>query len=183
MDIFTIANKIKDFIVFLKEFLWNLPWGGILSALKVLAVIASILLLVGIIYIFFVLKLIDRFKRILDIAINPRTLPKKKLAKKWEKIAKRLEVGNEAELKLAVIEADKFFDDILKKIGLHGSDMGERLRKINVSQISNINDIWSAHKVRNNIVHQTGYKLTAVDAQKSVEAYKKGLGELEALWK
>ncbi len=47
--------------------------------------------------------------------------------------------------------------------------------------MANIDDIWSAHKIRNNIVHDVDYKLINIDAEEAVGAYKKALEELEVL--
>ncbi len=181
MDIFSIVDKIKEFFLFAKDFLISLPWPEIILILKLILIIISIFLFIGIIFIIFGLRVIYRIKRVLALVTIPRYLPKKKLTKKWSRIEKRLGLGQEAELKLAVIEADKFFDDILKRIGYFGKDMGERLKKINPGQMANINDIWSAHKIRNNIVHDVDYKLNSVDAERAIRAYKKALEELEVI--
>jgi len=181
MDIFSIADKIKDFFLLAKDSLISLPWPKIVVVLKSIFTVISFLLFIGVIFVIFGLRVIYRTKRTLRLLVIPHHLPKKKLVKKWGQIEKRLESGQEAELKLAVIEADKFFDNILKKIGYFGKDMGERLKKINPGQMVNINDIWSAHKIRNNIVHDVDYKLISVDAERAVGAYKKALEELEVL--
>lgn len=181
MDVFSIVDKIKDFFLLVKDSLISLPWPEIISILKSILVVISFLLFIGIIFVILGLRVIHRTKRALKLLVIPHYLPKKKLVKKWGRIEKRLELGQEAELKLAVIEADKFFDDILKRIGYLGKNMGERLKKINPGQMANINDIWSAHKIRNNIVHDIDYKLTSVDAERAIGAYRKALEELEVL--
>ena len=181
MDAFQIADKIKEFFFGSKDFFISLPWPGIIVVLKSILVFLSFLLFIGIIFVIFGLNTVYKIKRALSFFVAPKYFPKKKLAKKWNRIEKRLESNQEAELKLAVIEADKFFDNILKRIGYFGKDMGERLKRINPSQMTNINDIWTAHKIRNNIVHDIDYKLIVVDAQRAVKAYKKALDELEAL--
>jgi len=181
MDIFQIADKIKEFFLLVRDFFIQLPWPEIIAVLKTICVIVAFLLFAGIIFVIFGLNTIYKIKRALSFFVAPKYLPKKKLAKKWNRIEKRLESNQEAELKLAVIEADKFFDNILKRIGYLGKDMGERLKRINPSQMTNINDIWTAHKIRNNIVHDVDYKLIVVDAQRAIDAYKKALDELEVL--
>jgi len=163
-----------------KNWLVSLNWQEIISIAKVAAIVVSALLFVGIIDLIIKLNFISRMKEAGKLLMTPSRLSKKAI-RKWNKIEKRLNSGQEAELKLAVIEADKFFDDILKRCGYQGKDMGERLRQINASQIANIDDIWSAHKIRNNIVHNADYKLSSVDAERAVRAYKKALEELEVL--
>lgn len=180
MDVFQIVNTIKEFFISIKDFLVSLNWQEIVSVLKVISAVLSVLFFIGIVYLIIKLNLIFKAKNASRLLMVHSYLPKK-TGKRWAKIEQRLESGQEAELKLAVIEADKFFDDILKRIGYLGKDMGERLKKINFSQMANIDDIWSAHKIRNNIVHDADYKLTSVDAEKAIGAYKKALEELEVL--
>ncbi len=181
MDIFQIVDTIKDFFLIVKDSLISLPWSKIVAVLKSISVVISFLLFIGIIFAILGLRVIHRTKRALKLLAIPHYLPKKKLVKKWGQIEKRLESGQETELKLAVIEADKFFDDILKRIGYLGKDMGGRLKKINPSQMANIDDIWSAHKIRNSIVHDVDYKLIVIDAERAVGAYRKALEELEVI--
>ena len=166
MDIFQRVNTIN--------------WQEIIFVSKIVLTIISILLFVGIVILVIKLKVISKLKESGKLLIVQSHTPKK-LTKKWNKIEKRLKSGQEAELKLAIIEADKFFDDILKRSGYLGKDMGERLKKINSSQMANIDDIWSAHKIRNNIVHDVDYKLTGSDTEKAIRTYKKALEELEVL--
>lgn len=180
MDIFQIAKTIKKIFILVKDYLVFHNWSAIISVLKIVFLIVSILLFIGIIELIIKLNIVSRVKEAGRLLIIPRHIPKK-LSKKWVKIEERLESGEETELKLAVIEADKFFDDVLKKCGYLGKDMGERLKKVSASQISNIDDIWQAHKIRNNVVHDVDYKLTAVDAEKAIKSYRKALEELEVL--
>jgi len=59
------------------------------------------------------------------------------------------------ESKLAVIEADKLADMILKKAGVKGESMAERLRGVEkLIDRSVYQRMWEAHKVRNELVHE-----------------------------
>jgi len=102
----------------------------------------------------------------------------KKTAGKWHKIAERLKKGQENEYKLAFIEADEMLDNSLEKMGYQGASLGQRLEQIKVETISNIEDVWKAHKIKNNIVHDPNYKLTLDQAKKALNIYQKALHEL-----
>jgi hypothetical protein len=72
------------------------------------------------------------------------------LTKIWEDIEKM-------EPKMAIIEADKLVDVILKKAGIAGNTMAERLRKVQkLVQRPIYSGMWEAHKLRNHIVHEVG---------------------------
>lgn len=101
--------------------------------------------------------------------------------KKWEKILARLDNGDEANLKLAVIEADNLFDGILKQMSLPGKDMGERLLQFEKQELKSINLVWEAHRLRNFIVHEPTAPLSRAQAEQAIKAYEAALKELEYL--
>ncbi len=105
----------------------------------------------------------------------------KRLLKEWNKIKGRLDVGSEAEYKLAVIEADSALDEILKKMAYAGDTLGEKLSKISPAVIPNIEELQEAHKIRNNIVHDPDYRLNLNEAKKAISMYEKSLTELGAI--
>jgi len=104
----------------------------------------------------------------------------KKSEEKWHKITERLNSNQENEYKLAFIEADEVLDEALKKMGYEGASLGERLEQIKAETVSNIDDVWKAHKIKNNIVHDPDYKLERGQVEKALDIYKKALHELEA---
>lgn len=99
----------------------------------------------------------------------------------WNTIVQRMATMREAEYKLAIIEADKLFDELLKSMGYKGKDMGERLQQVTPDQLSNISAIWRSHKVRNFISHDTKYHLTFSEAQQAVKNYEDAFVELGVL--
>lgn len=65
------------------------------------------------------------------------------------------------EAPLSIIEADKLVDNVLKKAGMRGESMGERLRASEKLVPHNAyNDMWEAHKVRNRLVHEIDHQYT-----------------------
>ncbi len=103
----------------------------------------------------------------------------KKTFKQWAKISKRLEAKKEAEYKLAIIEADSLLNDILEKMGYKGEMIGERLKQLDSTALPNVEELWQAHKTRNNVVHDPDYHLTFDQAKKTVAIYEKALRDLE----
>lgn len=105
----------------------------------------------------------------------------KKIVKRWHKIRERLDLPSESEHKLAIIEAEGLLDEILKRMGFPGQTIGERLKQITPIQLGNIEEIWEAHKIRNNIVHDPDYRLSREEAKKAFEIYERALTNLEVL--
>lgn len=100
--------------------------------------------------------------------------------KKWQKAKARMEKGWEPEAKLAIIEADKLLDNLLQRMGYAGESLGERLKQLDESMLPNINQVWEAHKIRNNLVHDPNYKLSSESAQRAIAVYEQAFKHLEA---
>ena len=88
----------------------------------------------------------------------------RRMVKKWQKIQARLETANEAEYKLAVIEADGMLNDILLRMGFRGETLGDKLKTLTTSIIPNLSEVTEAHQTRNSVVHNPDYQLTSKEA-------------------
>lgn len=75
----------------------------------------------------------------------------------------------------AVLDADKLLDYALGKKGLVGS-LGEKLKK-GGHLFSDINGVWSAHKLRNRIAHELS-QIPDNEISRGLSLYKKALKDL-----
>ena len=150
--------------------------------LKILFIFIS-LVLVGLIY--SILKKTDWLKHIYgqDFAEfgSFRALEAIGFVKKWKRVKARLGKGWESEAKLGIIEADQLLGDLLKRMGYAGQSLGERLKQLDKEKLPNIEQVWEAHKVRNNLVHDSNYKLSLAKAEQTLDIYSKAFKHLEAL--
>jgi len=153
--------------------------------IQIIAGVSSWIMFVLIMY--FAIKTEFWQKKIYNIFIGFRKLPEVdtdhslKVTREWENILKRLEANDEANHKLAVIEADKLLDTVLKKLTIPGSTMGERLKAISVSQLPSIDNVWKVHKLRNHLVHTSEFVLTDNKAKQAITIYKQAFIELKVL--
>ncbi len=174
-QIINVTSSIESYITNIGDSAWvaDIKWLG-----------GFIVLIFGGLVILLIVKL-QIFDKWLKMARNfwvAKSLPPKKyLNKSWQNILSRLEKNDEANLRLALIEADNLFDDLLKKMGLSGESMADRLKLLDSSKISNIEEIWRAHKLRNTIVHNYEYPIVSNEIRFGVKAYEKALQELEFL--
>ncbi|MBP6041761.1 hypothetical protein KA529_01940 [Candidatus Saccharibacteria bacterium] len=97
--------------------------------------------------------------------------------KNWQRV-KSIASGSEPQF--AIIEADKVFDQVLKQRGFRGETMGDRLRSAKPS-LKNNNAVWSAHKLRNRLVHETEVKVSKKEVSSALASFEKGLRSLGAL--
>jgi len=100
--------------------------------------------------------------------------------KKWEQAKQRLKKEWEAEWKLAIIEADKLLDDLLQRMGYTGGSLGERLDQLDTEIMPNIEEVWTAHKIRNGIVHDPNYALDLKRAKNLMRIYEEAFNYLGA---
>ena len=76
----------------------------------------------------------------------------------WKNISILISQKNPSSLKNALINADKTLDNALRDM-VDGETMGDRLK--NSERMFNrdlYNKIWEAHKIRNNLVHESGFE-------------------------
>lgn len=103
-----------------------------------------------------------------------------KIQNRWSEIELQMKKGGPSNFRQAVIEADKLVDYALQQLGVPGQTMGDRLKAAN-GRFSNINDVWSAHKVRNQLVHEIDRELLSFEVNKVIARFKRALTDLGVL--
>ncbi|MFH1129238.1 MAG: hypothetical protein V1686_00680 [Patescibacteria group bacterium] len=157
-----------DFGASVFDFFKSYKFKEIIFTLKTISFILTLILLAIIIYVFIKSNSLNKAKTITD---NKKSVfKKKKTQKKWIKIEKRFNSGIEANYKLAILEADNFYDECLKILGYESE-----------KNLSNVDEIKKAKKIKNRIVEDSGFMLTTEDTKNSLDAYKKGLTELNVI--
>ena len=104
---------------------------------------------------------------------------KRKYAYRWQQIEKRLESENPSHYKVAVLEADRFADEVLQHVGYEGSNMGERLASLTPAQFVRIEDLKEAHAIRNKIVHEEDFTLERDEARRILAIYEDFFKDVE----
>ena len=136
---------------------------------KIIFIVISVIFLAFIIY--FSLK--TTYLRLLLIenvenSLSWKDYGQSKVLKKWKKIKKRLKKDSHLEHKLAVVEAAKLLEDILKKMGENEISLADKLRELEI------------HNIYKEIAEDPDYKLTKTEAEEVIEILEKSLKELEA---
>lgn len=81
------------------------------------------------------------------------------------------------DMRLAIMDADKLLDHALYLKGFRGN-MGAKLKKSG-GLFKNLNKLWAAHKVRNNIAHQINYQVNEKTYKSSMLAFKQAFKDLD----
>ena len=97
------------------------------------------------------------------------------------KIENSLKKENEASYAMTIIEGDKLLDKALCEMGVPGRTMGDRLKKVGKEKFSELNAVWHAHKLRNQIAHESDFHPEFRQAQHALNTYKQALKDLGAI--
>lgn len=111
---------------------------------------------------------------------GPAPLDIEKYRKRWLTIEQELNKTEPSSYHLAILNADKLLDQALKERGVKGETMGERMKTAREIW-SNANAVWYAHKLRNQIAHESDVKIGYDDARRALAAFKQALKDMGAI--
>jgi len=108
---------------------------------------------------------------------NLNKVDREMVAKQWDGVE---ELFNQNRYKEAILEADKTFDFVLKRMNIKGATLGERLKNTK-SFLKNYHNTWEAHKIRNRLVHEVDFEVSTKQAKWAIEEFKKTIKSLNVL--
>jgi hypothetical protein len=101
----------------------------------------------------------------------------RELAGHWSQVTALLE--NPATEGMAISEADKLLDAAFRALGLPGDRMSDRLRAAEGRLGRSLsNEVWRAHKLRNQLAHEVGAQLAPGQARVAVRTFEAALRAL-----
>lgn len=98
----------------------------------------------------------------------------------WLKITNAFKTDDAMTFGMTVINADKLVDKALQELGTAGKNMGERM-KASGPRFSNLNGFWAAHKLRNQIAHETNFQVSANQVKGALAQFKQALKDVGAI--
>lgn len=110
-------------------------------------------------------------------------LDKDLIRRRWREINDLMNQGKPSTYKVAVMDADKLVDYVLKaKVGSAGT-MADRLKKSKglFRSYYDYQNLWEAHKMRNRMVHDAEHEIYPAEVKKVISYFEKALKELQAL--
>jgi len=99
------------------------------------------------------------------------------ILRKWKEVEALME---EKKYRDAVLEADKTLDFAMKRMHIAGETFAKRFKKAENS-IGRTEEVWLAHKMRNQLVHDIDFEITAGKATSATNAFHRALKKLNAL--
>lgn len=111
-----------------------------------------------------------------DSVTNSTGLNIELVKNKWLEI-ESMQNNGASGLKNALIEADKLLDYVMIQKGFAGETMGDRL-KSGGNKFNNLNAIWAAHKLRNQIAHEVEHDVVADQVKNAITVLGNGIQQL-----
>lgn len=100
----------------------------------------------------------------------------------WTKILSHTESLNENDWRQAIIEADIMLEDILDRLSLPGETMSEKLKAVEKSDFTTIDNAWEAHKIRNQIAHEgSAFALSQRKTKEVIALYQSVFEEFKVI--
>ena len=109
-----------------------------------------------------------------EVSYDITQTPKEYVNPKWTKVLEHINSPNQSDWKLAILEADIMLSDMLDKMSYHGATIGDKLKSIEPSDFSTLQEAWEAHKIRNAIAHEgSDYPINKPEAERVIKLFKK----------
>lgn len=106
---------------------------------------------------------------------------KEEIRTTWEEIKRLGNSDNPSDWNMAVLRADALFNDILGDLGYQGDTMADRLKIVDPTKLKSVDQIWSAHRLRNLIAHDPVEQHTRETIIHAIRTYEQAMKELEML--
>jgi transposase len=139
------------------------------SSISIIFFLAAILIFAAILF-----AIVSLTKR------GPRSLDVQKYRSKWLAIEQQLKRDDLNTYALSVLTADSLLDQAMKEKGVQGTSMGERMKQLQKTW-SNANNVWTAHKLRNQIAHEPDVKLNYDVVRRALASFKQALKDVGAI--
>ncbi|MFH1161940.1 MAG: hypothetical protein V1696_01560 [Candidatus Jorgensenbacteria bacterium] len=166
------------------EAIGGFPWRGLAHGVRDVFLFLDILVVVTfIVLLFFAARCRPKFVRKPSRPKRPAPLEAKReeVRERWQRILVKAASDPPQSYVLAIIEADKCVDDVLKDLGLKGEHMADRLEQLDHTDFKTFEKLWRAHRVRNDLVHTQDFSIDPTDAKEVLEIYEAFLKELGML--
>ena len=149
--------------------------------IQLVSLIVSALFLWGIIYMIIKTNYLEmKREQYLDV-LGRGNVSRRRSLKAWKQIQERLKSDDQNDWKLAILEADRILNEILKMSGYLGDDLDEKLEIITPAQLANVEDAKMAHRVKNKIEKDPTDEITRKEAEEAIAIYKESFRQMNLI--
>jgi hypothetical protein len=159
----------------------QLPEKGFFATLKFVFILISIILAIGIIWLFFITSWFqERFGLDIRDLLAIKTYKKNRLERKWQRIKQRLESPWLEDDKIAIIEGEDFLQEFLARKGIKGKILADKIENIPAGFLSSesLNQLKEANALATKVIKNPDYSLKPKEAKRFLEILEKIINEL-----
>lgn len=92
---------------------------------------------------------------------------------RWENILKHVYSENQADWKLAIVDADEMLFSLMEDLDFKGESLGEKLKSADRDKFRSLSTAWEVHTIRNRIAHEgINYELSQREAKRVIALYE-----------
>lgn len=179
----TYLGFVFDFFQTFVDWIYSKNWSILF---KIAAVVFTVFDAILIWFLIFILRrhaALDKAIRDEETSVTVHTISvEDETNTAWQEIRRLANSPNPSDWNMAIIRADGLLDDVLQHLGYEGETMADRLKIVDPGKLPSLDRVWSAHRLRNTIVHgpmQEHTRETVVHALRSYELALKELGVLK----
>ncbi len=172
-------REVIDWYQRLLEWFYSKDWQGINFWLAIIFSLINAGLLGLIIFVLMrYSKLPELTAKIEKLKEEAPTPPKEEVSQQWEHIRGLANSSNPSDWNMAILRADALFDDMLQHLGYAGLTLADRLKIVDPTKLSSLDNVWSAHRLRNMIAHDPLEQHTRETIIHSLRSYEQALRDL-----
>lgn len=174
-------DAVLDWVAAFFDWLVDPTFG---STYYILVTVFTILNIILLGFVIFVLRRHARLDKVFPPDVPPvvHVVPLTEVSQEvWEEIRRLANSSNPSDWNMAVIRADGLLDEALKNLGYEGETVADRLRIADPTSIPSLDRVWTAHRLRNTIVHGPMQEHPRETIVQVLRSYEQGLKELGVL--
>ncbi len=154
VDTVSSGSVFTELWLFLQDKVTSIPIvSGLFLWLKNFSIVLSALFFVGIVWLIVRAREVHHREHEKYAPVLIEETEAKGRMIQWQVVLNHVNSESPAEWKLGILEADNMLDEILEDQGYLGETVADKLKAMSPSRITSYQELWEAHKVRNEIAH------------------------------
>ena len=107
--------------------------------------------------------------------------PRRAMTENWTQIQALAASPAASDWNMAILRADALLDETLQRFGYVGETLSDRLKIVDRTQIPSLDQVWSAHRLRNLIAHEPTAQHPKESIHYALKSYEQAFRELNVL--
>ncbi len=181
IDTVSSGSVFTELWLFSQDKVTSIPIvSGLFLWLKNFSIVLSVLFFAGIVWLILRSREVHHREHEKYAPVLVEEIEAKGRMIQWQLVLNHVNSESPAEWKLGILEADNMLGEILEDQGYLGETVADKLKAMSPSRITSYQELWEAHKVRNEIAHggAIDMELSKKTARDTITNFGKAFKEL-----